>query len=242
MRKFLLFFPFLLLGFPCSAQLCVVDSSQPNDTFAYMGTEVRALAVIREAINLSATVKTVPLPGDANHQQAMVDYHIGMESIDEHYACAARLLERYKASTNQDLQDSVDALLTAIEASRTINTTLRGMVEQLNKPPGEVDLNADDPAKVLANIKSTQQAVFKMMLRGVKESTFLIVRGEGSDSYWKPTAFTITRAQHDAFLTSVRTLAEGKTAQANYIDLCAEILLEALNEPLPVTGEVAAKR
>jgi hypothetical protein len=84
--------------------------------------------------------------------------------------------------------------------------------------------------------------IFKMMLGGVKESTFLIVRGNGGDDNWKPTAFTITRAQHDALLTDVRALAEAKTEHANYVDLCAEILLETLNEPLPLTGEVAAMR
>jgi hypothetical protein len=204
-----------------------------------MGTEVRALTIIREAVNLSAGMKTVPLPGDPDHQQAMVNYYVGMESIDEHYACAARLLGHYKPSTNQDIQNSVDTLLTAIEATKTINATLRGLVERLNKPPAEVDPQG---ARALADIKRTQQAVFKMMLGGVKESTFLIVRGEGSESYWKPTAFTITKSQHDALLTSVRALAEGKTAHANYIDLCAEILLETLNEPLPLTGEVATKR
>jgi hypothetical protein len=207
-----------------------------------MGTEVRALTIIREAVNLSAGMKTVPLPGDPDHQQAMVNYYVGMESIDEHYACAARLLGHYKPSTNQDIQNSVDTLLTAIGATKTINTTLKGMVEQLNKPPTEVESHADDASKALADIKSTQQVVFKMMLGGVKQSTLLIVRGEGSESYWKPTAFTITRSQHDALLTSVRALAEGKTAHANYIDLCAEILLETLNEPLPLTGEVATKR
>jgi hypothetical protein len=242
MRKFLLLFPLVLLVLPCSAQLCIVDTAQPNDTFAYMGTEVRALTIIREAVNLSAEMKTVPLPGDPDHQQAMVNYYVGMQSIDEHYACAARLLGHYKPSTNQDIQNSVDTLLTAIEATKTINATLRGMVEHLNKPPAEVEPHADDASKALADIKSTQHVVFKMMLGGVKESTFSIVRGEGMDTDWKPTAFTITRSQHDTLLTAVRDLAAGKTAHANYVDLCAEILLETLNEPLPLTGEVATKR
>src|SRR6266850_2724757 len=242
MRKFLLLLFVLFLVLPCSAQICIVDTAQPNDTLAYMRTEVRALTIIREALNLSATMKTVPLPTDPNHKQAMVDYYVGMESIDDHYACAARLLQHYKPSTNEGIQNSVDSLLTAIEATMAVNTTLRGMVEQLNQSLKEEDPRADDPAIVLADIKSTQQVIFKMMLGGVNASTFLIVRGEGGDSDWKPTAFTITRAQHDALLTDVHALAEGKTAHANYIDLCAEILLETLNEPLPLTGEVAVKQ
>jgi len=242
MRKFLLLLFVLLLILPCSAQICIVDTAQPNDTFAYMRTEVRALTIIREALDLSAKMKTVPLPADPNHKQAMVDYHVGMESIDDHYACAARLLQHYQPNTNEGIQNSVDSLLTAIEATKAVNTTLRGMVEQLNQSLKEDDPHADDTAIVLADIKSSQQVIFKMMLGGVNASTLLIVRGEGGDSDWKPTAFTITREQHDALLTDVRALAEGKTAHANYIDLCAEILLETLNEPLPLTGEVAVKQ
>src|SRR5438309_1276827 len=149
----------------CPARLPIrSDTVQPNDTFAYMGTEVRALTIIREAVNLSAGMKTVPLPGDPDHQQAMVNYYVGMESIDEHYACAARLLGHYKPSTNQDIQNSVNTLLTAIEATKTINATLRGMVEQLNKPSAEVEPRAGDASNALANIKSTQHVIFKMML------------------------------------------------------------------------------
>jgi len=241
MRKVLLF-PLSILFFvlPCSAQTCSVDSAEPNDTFAYMRSEVKSLAVIREAINLSAKMKTVPLPGDPNHQQAMVDYHLSMQSIHEHFACAARLLQPYKASANENVKQSVDNLLTAIQSTEQVDSMLRGMVEQINAP--ERDQHATDTAEKLAEIKSAQHVIFKMMLGGVKESTFGIVRGNGADEGWKPTAFTITRRQHDALLSDVRALAEAKTEHANYVDLCAEILLETLTEPLPLTGEVAQKR
>src|SRR3954465_15311935 len=144
MHKFLLLFFVLLLILPCSAQLCIVDTAQPNDIFAYMRTEVRALTVIREALNLSAKMKTIPLPGDPNHKQAMVDYYLEMQGIDDHYDCAAQLLEHYKPSTNKALHNAVDSLLTAIEATKTVNQTLKGMVEQLNEAPKEVDPHADE--------------------------------------------------------------------------------------------------
>jgi len=240
MQKLLLFvLSALFLVLPCSAQTCTIDNAEPNDTFAYLRAEVRALTVIREALNLSAKLKTVPLPGDPNHQQAMVDYHLSMQASDDHYACAARLLQSYKASTNENIQQSLDDLLAAIQSTQQINSMLRGMVERMNAE--QQDQSAGETAQTLADIKSTQQVIFKMMLGGVKESTFLIVRGNGGDDEWKPTAFTITRAQHDALLTDVRALAEAKTEHANYVDLCAEILLETLNEPLPLTGEVAGK-
>jgi len=242
MHKSLLL-PFaLLLVLPCSAQTCSVDTTQPNDTFAYMRSEVKTLTVIREAINLSANIKRVPTSGNPNHVQMMADYNAMMDNIDDRYACAARLLQRYKPSTDENIQNSVDSLLTAIQITQQVDKMLRGMVEHLNKDTQGQDQNAYDSAKTLADIKSAQQVVFKMMLGGVKKSTFLIVRGEGGEDDWKPTAFTITSAQHDALLSDVSALAEAKTTHANLIDLCAEVLLETLNEPLPLTGEVAAKR
>jgi len=240
MHKFILLSVVLLLVLPCSAQLCAVDTAQPDDAFAYMQSEVRTLTVIREAINLSAKM-TVPTSPNPNHVQTMAEYNRTMNNIDERYACAAKLLQHYKPSTNENIQNSVDNLLTAIQVNQQVNKMLRGMTEQLNKENQGQEPRPDNTAETLADIKSTQQAIFKMMLGCVKQSTLLIVSGEGGDEDWKPTAFTITRTQHDALLRDVRSLAEAKTEHTNLVDLCAEVLLETLNETLPVRGEVAGQ-
>src|ERR1051325_10283089 len=144
MYKFILLFVVLLLVLPCSAQICAVDTAQPDDAFAYMQSEVRTLTVIREAINLSA--KMIVPTSPKNHAQ-MAEYNETINNIDDHYACAAKLLQHYKPSTNENIHNSVDNLLTAIQVNQQVNKMLRAMTEQLNKETQGQEPRADNTAE-----------------------------------------------------------------------------------------------
>jgi hypothetical protein len=225
----------LLLALPCSAQICTFDEqAKPENPYAYMRTQVKALKLMRQAIELAATAQWPGLPDEPDYLHKAVAYYETIDGVDEKYTCAQRLLERYKQSKNDTVKESADSLLTAIDATKQINSELRAMVEAINKAKKIEDLHQEETAKHIADITSRWKVIHEVAMMGVKMSTYGIVHGEGGDDNWKPVAFTITRQQHKTLLADVQALAEGKSKEMNYVDLCADLLLKTLNQLLPM--------
>jgi hypothetical protein len=224
---------------PASAQVCLPEAaSQPDSGYAYMRTETKALQWVRLALAESQKIQPLPPSSDPERMHKAVALYTVVDSVSTDYDCAVRMLSKYKNSKNESVRASVDALLEAINTTKTINKDMVGMMEALDKATKPEDIDQIAIAKMLANVKGMQKDAQQLTMMGAKMSTFGIVRttGEGDDA--KPVAFTITAAQREALLADVKELIANKgQGQYTYVDGSAEILLDALTRQMPLSAK-----
>jgi hypothetical protein len=207
-------------------------SPQPESGYSYIRTEILALQWIRAATTKSEKLQWVA-PDDPQRVHKPVEFCSTANNVSDDYDCAAFLLTPYKDSKNEFIHTSFDTLLHAIQATKEINGDLITMMETLNKAKKVEDIDQQEIAKTLGNIKSMQKDIRNMAMAGVKMSTFGILHIDGTGDDAKPTAFTITATERQILLSETRILAKAKGKQDSYIGLCADILLTILTSKLP---------
>jgi hypothetical protein len=208
---------------------------QPESGYSYIRTEILALQWIRAATTESEKLKWIAAD-DPQRVHKSVEFYAKANNVSDDYDCAASLLSSYKDSKNKPIHESVDTLLLAIQATKQINGDLITIMETLDKAKKVEDIDQQEIAKTLGNIKSMQKDIRNMAMAGVKMSTFGILRIDGTGDDAKPTAFTITATERQTLLSETRVLAKAKGKEESYIDLCADILLTILTSKLPSAG------
>jgi hypothetical protein len=182
---------------------------QPESGYSYIRTEILALQWIRAATTESEKLQWVSL-GDPQRAHKSVEFYAKANSVSDDYDCVTFLLTAYKDSTNKPIHESVDTLLLAIQATKEINGNLITIMETLNKAKKVEDIDQQEIAKTLGNIKSMQKDIRNMAMAGVKMSTFGILHIDGTGDDAKPTAFTITATERQTLLSETRVLAKAK--------------------------------
>jgi len=231
------FLLFLVLAKPCSAQICLPGAEIARDSgYSYVREEVKALSWIRRALDETDKIHDpFVAPGDPQRVHKIVELYTVFGNVSDDYTCAESLLTPFKDSKNEMVHGSVDALLTAISMTKQVNADLTGMFEVLNKATKPEDIDQDAIGKTLATMKGVQKDVRQMTMLAVKLSTYGILAMEGEGDATHPVAFTITERQHAKLLGEVRELDKTKAQSETYVDLCAKILLAALNLKLPMS-------
>jgi hypothetical protein len=221
----------------CRAQVCMPAKAgpQPESGYSYLRTEILALQWIRSATSESEKLQWIA-PEDPQRVHKSVEFYATANRASDDYDCAAYLLTPYKESKNESIHTSVDTLLLVIQTTKEINGNLIAMMETLNKAKKAEDIDQQEIAKTLGNIKSMQKDVRTLAMAGVKMSTFGILHKDGAGDDAKPTAFTITATERQTLLSETRVLAKAKGKEESYIDLCADILLTILTSKLPSAG------
>jgi hypothetical protein len=234
MQKVLLCLLFILSARSCRAQVCMPTKAgpQPESGYSYIRTEILALQWIRAATTKSEKLQWIATD-DPQRVHKSVEFYATANSVSDDYDCAVFLLAPYKDSKNESIHGSVDALLLAIQTTKEINGNLITMMETLNKAKKAEDIDQQEIAKTLGNIKSMQKDVRNLAMVGVKMSTFGILHIDGTGDDAKPTAFTITGTERQTLLSETRVLAKAKGKEESYVDLCADILLTILTSKLP---------
>ena len=221
---------------PCFAQMCMPGAEiKPDSPYSYIREEVKAFRWIRIGLLQSQKVqRPVIASDDPQRLHKMVELHTVLNNIDDAYTCADSLLTPFKDSKDESVHGSVDALLTAIYGTKENNAVLNAMTDSINKATKPEDIDEVKISKTLADIKSAQRDVMKLMMAGAKMSTFGILKMEGEGDDAKPTACANHR-RTDAQEWSPKL----KNSRVRIFDLrgrCAAILLHALNQPLPMSS------
>jgi hypothetical protein len=222
-----------VLSLQCRGQISVPETHpEPNNAYAYIRTEIKALRWIREALTQSQKFHPLPSESDPERMHKSVELYTTAETVSDDYNCAVSLLTAYRDSRDEHTRESVNSFLLAIATTRDINVKLIGLMESVNKAQKAEDIDQVGIAKLLANVKVLQKEVAQMSMLAAKMSTTGIMRFEGDGDDAKPIAFTITAAQHGRLLTEIQELANAKKGELTFVDGCAEIILDAVKKQL----------
>lgn len=130
---------------------------QPESGYSYIRTEILALQWIRAATTGSEKLQWIA-PDDPQRVHKSIEFYTTANSVSDDYDCAVFLLTPYKDSKNEPIHASVDTLLLAIQATKEINDNLITMMETLNKAKKAEDIDQQELAKTLANIKGKEES------------------------------------------------------------------------------------
>ena len=223
----------LFLTHPCIAQSCNPAFHPETDSgYAYIREEMKALRWIRSALLESTKIQHPGAPDDPQHVQKLAELHATADAMAERYNCAVSILQNFKDSKNESIQESAETLLRALDASKGINEKLVAVLDSLYDPQKQQDLDRAGIADMLKNVKSIQRDTWDLSMAGTQASTFAIFKMQGAGKDSRPVAFSITHDQRNTLRAEAGTLAKND-GFSSYVDDCAEILLNGLAQDLP---------
>ena len=208
---------------------------KPDSPYSYIRTEIRVLKSLRAALNDAAKINALVIipASDPKRLHKLVERNEVVNAIADDYGCAIALLKPYQNSRDNNVHVSVEAFNNGIDITQQADAKLLEMMESLDKATRAEDFDQPAIAKQLADLNSIKQDSRKLILMGVKMSSFGILKLVGGDDDSKPVAFTITEQERLKLLSDANELAKREDPGTSYIDICADFLVDTLTKSLP---------
>lgn len=235
MRREFLLLACLVVTSACFAQDCQLDPKpQPDSPFAYLQAEIKSLQWLRTVQVESKKIPAMAPPDDPEREKKAQLRNTLATGLERFYDCAIKNVEPYRESKNPAVHESANGLLTAMQSSKDVNRNVLVELQQLDKVQSKEEIDPE-AAKRLDDLAAQENDARTAIQAGVKVSTFAIMKlKDASDPQSEPVAFLINAKQHDDLLAQAKELKQKKTEDPSFIDDCAQILLSALNEKLPL--------